>query len=294
MPTPRRTMGNTMSNITGRPGFSEVLVPNQLTAGLYHEHQLPLPKGAGHPHPRLAGRDKLRPGERFIPVDRERHGRDNARDMARQDCGKAAENLDSADVMTELDPAIHELNASRHSFMRRRGFRSRNTLFATALAAVPLSSFAQAVDGGNQLIARTQGYVGAELYRADITQIPSTVQSLPKRILEITCIKNCAASPVYKEAFSDNPVSVFRLWDGSNQFITIWTSGSAYWVRIYEVNLRDIRKVFDNATKTAPQFGFDSKGEPVVILDNPDSTAPAVSFEMHGAVWTWDGNRYSP
>jgi len=86
---------------------------------------------------------------------------------------------------------------------------------------------------------------------------------------------------------------MFRLWDDSNKFITLWTAGSAYVVRIYAATDKGIRKVLEEPTKSWPGFAVDAQGEPVVILHNPDSENDVPqAYEIVGVVWTWNGEKY--
>lgn len=114
------------------------------------------------------------------------------------------------------------------------------------------------------------------------------------RLLTIHCIDSCQAASSYHEKIFDSPISAFRLWDGSPDLITIWAGGSSYWVRIYHVGNRGIAKVLDEATRSAPQFGFAADGSPVVMLNNPDAPRPGGGFHVSSGTWKWDGRRFQP
>ena len=95
------------------------------------------------------------------------------------------------------------------------------------------------------------------------------------------------------------PISAFCLWDGGSDLITIWASGSAYWVRIYHVGEDGIKKVLEQASKSAPQFEMAEDGSPLVILHNPDfpgandpgSPGADGGYYVHDEVWKYPGKQ---
>jgi hypothetical protein len=159
------------------------------------------------------------------------------------------------------------------------------------------------------LLARATGDVSGATYQLDIEDVwkptqrhlPPSAKPLREKYpgmisgweLTIRCLGNCPSRISYREELIDSPISAFRLWDGSPDFITIWASGSAYWVRIYRVADGTIRKVLDQATKSAPGFGVTKDGSMDVALNNPDSRIVG-SLQAHGVVWKWNGESYQP
>jgi len=119
------------------------------------------------------------------------------------------------------------------------------------------------------------------------------------RMLTIRCINNCKPGFSYQEKLDDGPIAAFRLWDASPDLITIWGSGSAYWVRVYHIGKDGITKVLEQATKSAPQFGIAEDGSPLVVLHNPDfpgtndprSPGADGGYYIHDEVWKSPGLR---
>lgn len=135
------------------------------------------------------------------------------------------------------------------------------------------------------------------VFRADITETrPLKGEGWKGRHLDIRCIEGCDRDVSYREDIFDAPLSIFRLWDGADQIITMWTGATAYWVRIYRVNRTGIRKVFENASKSAPTFTDTPKGEDVVILHHLqyDNEIPITNFATRGEAWKWNGTDYVP
>lgn len=147
------------------------------------------------------------------------------------------------------------------------------------------------------LVARATGDVGGVTFQLDVMEQQQEAPSAPSRHKEkktgalyfrevvIHCIQGCESDVLYNEKTPDNLVGAFRIRDDSRDFITIWASGSAYWVRVYHIEGEGgrISKVLDAATKSAPQFKLSENGGLLIILDNPDSP---------NSVWAWDGKKY--
>jgi hypothetical protein len=174
--------------------------------------------------------------------------------------------------------------------------------------AAPLTlllAFSNAGSAGT-LVDRLTGTVAATTYQLDIEEsdeafpaasLPTSNRHKEKhpgyllvRELSIRCIADCTTAAPYKEKSIDSPVSAFRLWDGSPDFITIWASGSAYIVRIYHVSNGQVDKVLDQGTKTAPSFGFATDGSPMVTLNPALSVVGA--FATPRTTWEWNGVRF--
>jgi len=180
----------------------------------------------------------------------------------------------------------------------RLRFRSATVLLllCSVAVAVLVSGTRARASSHSRPVQRTlmqmQSVFNDSLYEQTIVEIPKP-GSLPTRRLQIYCLNDCAARIRFQEDFVDTPLSMFRLWDGSNKLITIWTSGSAYWVRVYLIDSEGVQKILDQATRSAPQFGVDSRtGSPVVILDNPESEASPIDYKIHGTAWEWNGKQY--
>ena len=144
------------------------------------------------------------------------------------------------------------------------------------------------------LLAKSIGYFDGQLFELYIEEFNGNKTGVnpTERKLTIHCIKNCVSPRNYEERFIDMPISAFRLWDGSHEFITIWASGSAYWVRIYNINSERILKVLDEATKSAPQFVYSKDGKEMVILDNPYKSDSIDRVILEGSIWKWSGEKY--
>jgi hypothetical protein len=175
-------------------------------------------------------------------------------------------------------------------------FRYHIFAFALALATAGINVRSATVPETGEAIhsvMRMEGDFHGSLFEESVVEFTSD-RKLPKRRLQIICVKGCASEIKFHEDFYDSPVSMFRLWDGSDKLITIWASGSAHWVRIYCVKDDGIHKIFEQATRSAPQFGIDAHGAPIVILDNPDAEAAPIDFVIHGSVWRWNSKQYIP
>jgi hypothetical protein len=146
---------------------------------------------------------------------------------------------------------------------------------------------------GYRLVDRLEVILEKRTYISEI--FDSRERSLDRKLV-IRCVSGCAKQFAYREDFADAPLAAFRLWDGSDQLITLWTGGTAYWVRIYILGDSGIRKVFDSASKSAPDFAHTPMGDDVVILHHREGEGdtPVTDQVTRGEVWTWNGQVYAP
>jgi hypothetical protein len=156
---------------------------------------------------------------------------------------------------------------------------------------------------GSTLLARNTAILDKTTFEVDITnemrEAEETHQfasrhrekwpnKLQYNALRIKCIKGCRQNLSYYEETIDSNIGVFRLRDDSKDIITIWASGSSYWVRVYHISDSNISKVMDAATKTSPQFSLSADGKQLIILMTEDD----VDKEKTGEIWRWDGTEY--
>jgi hypothetical protein len=174
----------------------------------------------------------------------------------------------------------------------------RDAYFVTIPALIFLliaqtSGFAADWDNQGHLRLWMEADVDDARFRATVIEEPTAGPGLPSRQLEITCLEGCSTKLSYRETVGDRPISIFRLWDDSDKFITLWTAGSAYVIRIYAATSREIRKVLEEPTKSWPEFLVDAQGEPIVILRNSDleNYVPR-DYQLRGVVWMWNGEKY--
>jgi hypothetical protein len=176
----------------------------------------------------------------------------------------------------------------------RRSFAIRLATGALLVLSVLVAS---AVRGEAKPPTRYHSVAMLEADVADSRYRLRMLDALPEgktfdRRLEIDCIATCPHPVHYAEKIGDYPLSVFRFWDDSDQFITIWVAGSAYVVRIYRIDKQGVTKVLEAGTKSAPQFVDDADGNPAVILTFPDSADQESRLSVSGIIWQWDGTRY--
>ena len=181
--------------------------------------------------------------------------------------------------------------------------------FLLVLTAIPLSSKLARCESveTDSLIARVIGDVGGSTFQLDISDQFEKVDSypvrkttdnkisfpdkLPIRVVEINCISKCVKKIEFSENVDDFPLGAFRLRDNTSQFVTIWVGATAYWTRIYNIGQGGVKKVLEQASKSAPQFGVSEDGSPVVIMDD-QAASIASDYILHGKIWRWNGEEY--
>lgn len=82
----------------------------------------------------------------------------------------------------------------------------------------------------------------------------------PGRSLKISCESECTESVAYQEATIDNPVYLMVPRDGLDRVVTLWTTGSAYRVKVYSLDGISIKKVLEAGSKFPPDISVDDQG----------------------------------
>ncbi len=160
-----------------------------------------------------------------------------------------------------------------------------------AFAALTTASMAQSRD--ETLLDRVTGYVGNATYRIDITEDSDLARAALPRHVAIRCIDGCATPVSYHEDLSEMPISAFRLWDGTSRFVTIWATGAAYLVMIYDVSPKGVRKVMQQGTRGWPQFVYLPNGsEGVILQEMGDGPWTDHQMPLRPVLWKWDGQHY--
>lgn len=92
-----------------------------------------------------------------------------------------------------------------------------------------------------------------------------TVNALPKNWL---CFvrPTIESEPIFRAETVDNLVSVFRLSDEESLIYSLWTTGSAYRVRVFSISQAKVLEVLDAGSKQAPMFVRDQSGQPIILL----------------------------
>jgi hypothetical protein len=174
---------------------------------------------------------------------------------------------------------------------------------ATFAISIGFGTFGRA----DPLVDRVTAVIDGATYQFDIDEIktPSklpTSLSLTKEAknytgylvsseINIICIDGCSSQLSYQEEILDTPVSAFRLRDNSPDIISIWDSGSAFWVRIYRVGHGMISRVLEEGSVSEPQFKFTKDGSLIVMLSNPD-LRPSSKDQLNIQAWQFNGQKY--
>lgn len=89
--------------------------------------------------------------------------------------------------------------------------------------------------------------------------------------LVVDCLRGCLPRTRYVESVPDNPISLFRLWDGDDLLLSVWSGGSTYRVRAWKVGARGVVPMLEASSRSRPDFLSATDGAPVVRTYEADS-----------------------
>ena len=106
--------------------------------------------------------------------------------------------------------------------------------------------------------------VGDTLMKCEIIEKEDSSGDKVRELLVKLKAKNIFVKKIIYESH-DYPIGMFPYGDSHGLLFTIWTSGSAYQIRIYRFINQEISCVFDNGSKIFPELVYDSEMLPCLI-----------------------------
>jgi hypothetical protein len=173
-------------------------------------------------------------------------------------------------------------------------------LLGVALGGLSSGAYGQAV---RQPEVHLNEYLDGMWFKLDIVHSEGDVDRPLASKLTIQCETGCPANNSYAEQFDpDFPLGALVV---RNELVTLWSTASSDWVRIYHVSPRTITKVLDVRSKgQAPAFVAGPNGRPAVVVgtksagdiiretEGQDSKVKANTFPAGGEMWVWNGSKY--
>ena len=98
-----------------------------------------------------------------------------------------------------------------------------------------------------------------------------------------------AGNIVYREDMLEMPVAVWPLGD---RFLTLWESGSAFWIVVYENKKKVVRKVLDVRYKGVPEIGYSKNGQERLIFSRYGKREDGKDIPILSDVYVWFGSGY--
>ena len=166
------------------------------------------------------------------------------------------------------------------------------TGFLPAVIVLLWTAFSQQADAAT-LVARATGNIAGSVFQLDINQKTLDPDAKFPWTIEIQCIQACKNFAPFRDEVAEAPISAFRLWDGSDQFITISVSGTSYWIRIYRVGSDgNIKKLLETVSRTIPSFIRLPDRKDGVVVTNPNTGADPQDVTTNGVLWISEGKEY--
>ncbi|MFK3890507.1 hypothetical protein [Sphingomonas sp. NPDC079357] len=88
--------------------------------------------------------------------------------------------------------------------------------------------------------------------------------------IRIKCVSSCAQPIDFSEAIGDVPMGLFSR-DQDDLVFSLWSSGSAYRVRVWQVSDTGVRKVVELSSRGRPDFLTDGAGRSAIRTYEADS-----------------------
>lgn len=89
--------------------------------------------------------------------------------------------------------------------------------------------------------------------------------------IRIKCVSACAKPIEFSEPVGDVPLGLFSR-DEDDLVFSLWSGGSAYWVRVWQVNDAGVREVAELSSRGRPDVLTDSAGRPAIRTYEADSS----------------------
>lgn len=93
--------------------------------------------------------------------------------------------------------------------------------------------------------------------------------------IRIKCVSECARPIEFSEPVGDVPMGLFTR-DKDNLVFSLWSGGSVYRVRVYQVNDTGVRNVAELSSRGLPDVSTDNAGRPAIRTYEADSGAQAL------------------
>ena len=123
----------------------------------------------------------------------------------------------------------------------------------------------------------------------------ATIETAPEptgHVVQIRCLSGCGDAKVFTDDEGDIPLSLFRLSDAGPLIYSIWATGSAYRIKVYDAGREPVRQVLDAASLGGPDLVTDAKGREVVRTSERRDGAGPRSPLLH-VDWTWNGRSFT-
>lgn len=100
--------------------------------------------------------------------------------------------------------------------------------------------------------------------------------------------------PIYFEEMAERPVAI---WPMGDRLLTLWESGSALWISVYDIRDFKVSKVLDIRPKGIPEIGFSKNGSERIVVNHYErvennSSGTTEAIPVKADVYIWQGNKY--
>jgi hypothetical protein len=100
--------------------------------------------------------------------------------------------------------------------------------------------------------------------------------------------------PIYFEEMAEHPVAV---WPMGERILTLWGSGSAFWISVYEIRDSKVSQVLDVRSKGMPEIGFSKNGDERIVINHYEqvenkTTGSTETIPVNADVYIWRGKKY--
>lgn len=165
----------------------------------------------------------------------------------------------------------------------------RNAIYISCLATCLLSFVTVAAEPN--LLMLLVSNVGGDEYVLSVHEV-NLPHSDHEQVFEVQC-RTCTKSLLVEEKTLDYPIAIYRAGDDSPLFFTLWTTGSAYRIKVFNIASGDVKKVLDTGSDSIPKIVQDKDGRWAVMVTNRFQSQQYRSVSIQkGLEFSWDGTAF--
>lgn len=127
-------------------------------------------------------------------------------------------------------------------------------------------------------------------------------ESAPTPELVIDKVIQGKEKRIFSTVPGDNPLSMFASSDLDPKLITVWTTGSAYMIRVYTYDKDAVKEVLTAGSKMMPEFVYSDKGQmtndQMIVISNlgwvlNKQTGLSELKPVSADIYRWKGKSYT-
>jgi hypothetical protein len=115
-----------------------------------------------------------------------------------------------------------------------------------------------------------------------------------RRTFTVQCVAKCVRPLHYVREIADDPLGLFRRWDGDNLIYSTWVGGVSYTVRVWSVGDHGVRLLFEHWSRGMPDFMTDDSDRQIIrTYERPtDAAGREKSIDAQPVLWRFENGSF--